>query len=281
MPLEARTFRARYGPAALVLGGSEGIGREFAAQLAALGLDLLLVARRAEPLARAAAELSAAHGVTVRTCQLDLSSASAAARAGELIGAQDIGLLVCNAGATHGAGWFVTQPLEQALALTRLNCVTPLAFLHAAAARMRLRGRGGLIMVSSMSGLGGSGLIAAYAAAKAYVITLCEGLHYELARDGVDVLCAVAGLTDTPAMHASGLSYAAAAQSGFVAMQAAEVARGALQQLGSASVWYAVGEAAAAALRSRSRDEVTSAMTQAAAALYNLELRSVRSSSTE
>lgn len=139
MHLDAQTFRARYGPAALVLGGSEGIGREFATQLAALGLDLLLVARRAEPLARAATELAAAHGVAVSTCQLDLSSASAAARATELIGAQEIGLLVCNAGATHGAGCFTTQPLEQALALTRLNCLTPLAFLHAAAARMRLR----------------------------------------------------------------------------------------------------------------------------------------------
>ncbi|HTC16249.1 MAG TPA: SDR family NAD(P)-dependent oxidoreductase [Steroidobacteraceae bacterium] len=273
MSVATQTFRARYGPSALILGGSEGIGRAFAAQLAARGLDLLLIARRSEALQQAAAELQAAHGVRVSTLALDLSAGGAGARARELTAAHEIGLLICNAGATHGAGQFLDEPLEQALALAQLNCLTTLGFAHAALGAMRARGRGGMIAMSSMSGLGGSGYIAAYAAAKSFLMTLCEGLHAELAPAGVDVLCAVAGLTDTPAMRRSGLSFSAAAAAGFAAMDAAAVARGALEQLGRAALWYAPGDAAAQALRALPRAVVTESMTQAAAALYNLPRR--------
>jgi uncharacterized protein len=273
MNLSPESFRARYGPTALILGGSEGIGREFATQLAAAGLELVLIARRPGPLAQAAAELTAAYGVRVTTCGLDLTSAAAGAALSRLLEQHETGLVVCNAGATHGVGLFLERPLEHALALTRLNCLTPLSCLHPALAHMRARGRGGAIVMSSMSGLGGSGYLATYAAAKAFVIALCEGLHWELAPAGVDVLCAVAGLTDTPAMRASGLSYPAAAAAGFVAMDAAQVARGALAALGHASVWYAVGAEAAAGLRALPREQLMLAMTQAAAALYNLPPR--------
>ena len=119
-----------------------------------------------------------------------------------------------------------------------------------------------------MSGLCGSGLVATYAAAKAFEIALCEGLHWELAREGIDVLCAVAGLTDTPAMRRSGLSFTAAAAAGYVAMDAAEVARGALAQLGQAAVWYAVGQATADAMRVLPRAQLTEAMSAGSAALY-------------
>jgi uncharacterized protein len=273
MTLAAEDFRGRYGPTALILGGSEGIGAAFADQLAAFGLDLQLVARRAAPLEQSAQRLRSAHGVRVDTHVLDLSAPAAGAAAGELASRHPIGLLICNAGATHGAGYFLEEPLEKALAVTRLNCLTTLACAHAALGPMRARGRGGLLVVSSMSGLGGSGLIAAYAAAKAFVIALCEGLHAELEPAGVDVLCAVAGLTDTPAMRDSGLCYESAAAAGFTAMPPAEFVRGALAQLGQLDVWYAPGAAAAQALRSLPRATVTDSMTRATAALYNRPLR--------
>jgi uncharacterized protein len=273
MSLDPTSFRARYGPRALILGGSEGIGRAFAETLAAAGLDLVLIARRPAPLAQAAAALAATHPVRIRTRALDLSAADAADAVSELARNAEIGLLVCNAGATHGAARFLDQPPAHALALTRLNCLTPLAALHGALGSMRARGRGGAIVVSSLSGLGGSGYLATYAAAKSFLITLCEGLNWELAPAGVDVLCAVAGLTDTPAMRASGLSYAAAEAAGFTALDAASVARGALEALGRTSVWYAGGAAGAAALRALPREQLTLAMTQAAATLYNLPAR--------
>lgn len=261
----------KYGPVALVLGGSEGIGREFAEALAAAGLDLVLVARSAGPLEAAATQIRTAHGVQVTTCGHDLTAAEAGAFADELLAAHDVGLVICNAGATHGVGPFLQQPLEKALNLVRLNCLVPVTFAHKALSRRRARGAG-LILVSSMSGLCGSGLVATYAAAKAFEIALAEGLHWELGREGIDVLCAVAGLTDTPAMRRSGLSFSAAAQKGYVAMDAAAVARGALEQLGRTAVWYAVGEASAQALRQLPRAQLTVAMSEASAAMYNVAL---------
>jgi uncharacterized protein len=261
----------KYAPAALVLGGSEGIGREFAEQLAAAGLELVLVARNRAPLEEAAGQIRAAHGVRV-TCHVrDLAGADLEAFADEILAAHDVGLVICNAGATHGVGPFLDAPLGKALHLVRLNCLAPLIFAHKTLTPRRARGAG-LIVVSSMSGVCGSGLVATYAAAKAFEITLCEGLHWELGREGIDVLCAVASLTDTPAMRRSGLSFDAAAAKGYVAMNAAEVARGALEQLGRVAVWYAVGEEAAQALRQMPRAQLTQVMSEASAALYNVTL---------
>jgi uncharacterized protein len=269
--LDTSEIARKYGPVALVLGGSEGIGRQFAELLAMAGMDLVLVARRIAPLEEAAAQIRAAHRVRVTTCARDLTAGEPGAFSGELLAAHDVGLLVCNAGATHGVGPFLEQPLEKALDLVRLNCLVPLTFAHRVLSRRRRRGAG-LILVSSMSGLCGSGLVATYAAAKAFEIALAEGLYWELGREGIDVLCAVAGLTDTPAMRHSGLSFSAAAQKGYVAMNAADVARGALEQLGRTAVWYAVGEATAAALRQMPRPQLTVAMSEAAAAMYNVAL---------
>jgi uncharacterized protein len=265
-------FAQKYGPVALVLGGSEGIGRQFAESLAAAGLDLVLVARTPGPLAAAAGQLRAAHGVSVITYAHDLTNGELGPFAAQLLAAHDLGLVVCNAGATHGVGTFLDQPLGKALDLVSLNCLVPLTFAHQVLGRRRGRGGAGLILVSSMSGLCGSGLIATYAAAKAFEIALCEGLHFELRGEGLDVLCAVAGLTDTPAMRRSGLSFEAAAGKGYQAMDAAEVARGALEQLGRTAVWYAVGDRTAEALRRMSREQLILVMSQAAAAMYGVAL---------
>jgi uncharacterized protein len=262
-------FAARYGPVALVLGGSEGIGRQFAEQLAARGLDLVLMARTAAALAAAATEIRAAHGVRVTTCTRDLTAPALESFADEVLTEHDVGLVVCNAGATHGIGAFLDAPLEKALQLVRLNCLAPLIFAHKALSRRRGRGAG-LIVVSSMSGLCGTGLIATYAAVKAFEIALCEGLHWELGAAGLDVLCAVAGLTDTPAMRRSGLSFSAAAEKGYQAMSAEVVAQGALAQLGRVAVWHAVGEATAGALRQLPRPQLTAAMSEASAAMYGV-----------
>ena len=216
-----------------------------------------------------AAEIRAAHGVRVTTCTRDLTAPALESFADQVLSAHDVGLVVCNAGATHGIGAFLDGPLEKALQLVRLNCLAPLVFADKALSRRRGRG-GGLIAVSSMSGLCGTGLIATYAAAKSFEIALCEGLHWELGPAGIDVLCAVAGLTDTPAMRRSGLSFTAAAAKGYQAMSAAAVAQGALEQLGQVPVWHAVGEAAAGALRQLPRPQLTAAMSEASAAMYGV-----------
>lgn len=72
--VEVAEFRVRYGPWALVAGASAGLGAEFAAQLAAKGLNLVLIARRKEMLDELAATLMHDHAIEVRTLQLDLGS---------------------------------------------------------------------------------------------------------------------------------------------------------------------------------------------------------------
>jgi short-subunit dehydrogenase len=66
-------FKYRYGPWALVTGASAGIGAEFATQLAALGLNLILVARRHQRLQKLAEELESKHKIQTRIISIDLS----------------------------------------------------------------------------------------------------------------------------------------------------------------------------------------------------------------
>lgn len=263
-------FLERYGPAALILGGSEGIGAAFADRLAAQGFQLTLVSRSAAKLDVVASELRARHGANVTTHELDLTSPEAIDRAGEIIGNAEFGLVIYNAGAAHGVGLFLDHPLQRALDLVALNCTTTTAFAHHALAPMRERRKGGLIIVSSMSGLVGAGYVAAYAASKSFETTLCEGLHWELARDGVDVMCAVASLTDTPAMARSGMIMDADAN--YIPMTSDEVARGALANLGAKAVWFAAGDEAATAIRSAPRDTMSDAMSRTSAKLWGIEV---------
>jgi short-subunit dehydrogenase len=134
----------RYGPRALILGGSEGIGAEFADLLAGAGLDLTLVARSAGALNETAARIRDAHGVEVDVIELDLTAPDIPSKAGDIIAARDFGLVIYNAGATHSVNLFLDQPVDRALNLVALNCASPVAFAHAALGKMREKGRGGL-----------------------------------------------------------------------------------------------------------------------------------------
>ena len=281
---EADDFHARYGPWAFVAGGSEGIGRSFARQLAGRGLDLVLVARRAGPLEETAAAIRREHGVQVVTRTLDLTAPGVEADIGPLVEGRDIGLLVYNAGATHGAALLLDRPVEAALGLVELNCAGPLRLVHRLGTQMRARGRGGVILVSSMAGLAGGAFIAAYAASKAFEITLAESLWYELGSAGIDVLGLVAGATATPAMLRSGMIFgtasadAARAATGpttsTVPMDPDTVAAEALGQLRSCPI-HVAGDAnrtAAAGLRSAPRAQVVEAMSAAVAQMYGIPL---------
>ncbi len=68
-------FRAKYGPWVLVAGASEGLGAEYATQLAARGLNLVLIARRKELLEQLGAQLACEHAIEVRPLPLDLGRA--------------------------------------------------------------------------------------------------------------------------------------------------------------------------------------------------------------
>ncbi len=196
-----RDFRRRYGDWAVVAGASEGIGAAFARALAARGMNLLLAARRPEPLQKLAAELETRHHVEARPLALDLADDASLRRlaaAGNELGA---GLLVCNA-AFAPVGPFVELPLEEHLRVIAVNCRAPVLLSHALGAEMARRGRGGIILMSSLAGFQGSPYVAHYAATRAYTLVLGEGLWAELRRRGVDVLVCCAGSTRTPGYEA-------------------------------------------------------------------------------
>jgi short-subunit dehydrogenase len=202
---EHEEFRRRYGPWALVAGGSQGIGAELAAELAARGLNLLLVARGREGLERRARELQASSGVEVRTVAADLADPAAVDAVQAAAADISVGLLVLNAAAAF-TGLFLRATAADSLRIVDTNCRAALALIHRWVPLMVERHQGGLLIMSSMAGFQGSPLVTVYGASKAFLISLGEGLAEELAPHGVDVLVCVAGATRTPSYLAGKLA---------------------------------------------------------------------------
>lgn len=218
-------FSERYGPWALVAGASAGLGEAFARKLAARGLSLLLLARRREALERLAADLRAAHGVEVRPLAVDLSRPDLSPAVEEAAAGIEVGLLVYNA-AHSVIGPFVERPLTEQLRVLDVNCRGPLVLAHVLGGAMARRGRGGIVLMTSISGSQGGPFLASYAASKAFNLVLAEGLWEELAGRGVDVVACRAGATRTPGYEAS------RPKRSVPLMEADEVAERALSALG-------------------------------------------------
>jgi len=195
-------FRARYGTWALVAGASEGLGAEFATQLAAKGLNLVLIARRKELLEQLGAQLTSKYAVEVRPLQLDLSREDVGSVVDAATCDIDIGLLVYNA-AISMLGPYFEIALEDHLKEIAVNCRAPLTLSYLLGQHMLKRRRGGIILMSSLSSSQGSALITNYSATKAYNRLLAEGLWDELRTQGVDVLTCSASSISTPGYRAS------------------------------------------------------------------------------
>lgn len=218
----------RYGPWAAITGAGQGIGAAFAAALAADGLSLLLVDRDGAALSARATELRPT-GVEVRELVLDLAGPDAAVRLADELEALDLGLLVSNAAVAH-VGPLLDQGLEAAEVQLDVNCRLPLVLVHRLLPRLVARGRGGIVLLSSLSAMRGAPLVAGYAATKAWNLVLAESLWDELRGTGVDMLAVLPGNTRTPGWLSS------RPQSGVgtsaPVMEPAEVAREALDALG-------------------------------------------------
>lgn len=182
----------QYGPFALVTGASNGIGRACAVALAAAGFNLVLVARRADPLNELSAQLAAEHGITARVYSGDLSQPEAITALCDQTDDLDIGLVVAAAG-FGSAGPFLEQDRETELAMIDLNCRAVADLVHRFGERMAGRGRGGIILFGSLVGWQGVPNSATYAATKAFVQSFAEGLHHELSPLGIHVLSAAPG----------------------------------------------------------------------------------------
>ena len=197
----------KYGPWAVIAGGSEGIGACIAHQLAKSGINLVLVARKIEPLEIVAASVRARTSVEVRILTLDLTDATMLGRIREATDDVEVGLLVYNAGASHRTGPFLDWPLEDVLKVMRLNTEGQAVLAHHFGKRMAVRGKGGIILMGSLAGNAGSPSVIPYAGAKAFSQIFAEGLWWEMRERGVDVLHVVVGSTHTPAMVRLGIVY--------------------------------------------------------------------------
>jgi short-subunit dehydrogenase len=190
-------FRSKYGPWSVVAGASEGLGAAFADALAARGTSLVLVARRKGMLDDLAAAIRAKHHVEVRTAACDLADPAFTGAIAAACDGAEIGVGVYNAAYSFIAP-LLDRPLDDALRVVDVNVRGPLRFVHALAPAMRARGRGALVLMSSLAGFQGSPRLATYAASKAFNIVLGESLWAELRPHGVDVVVSCAGAIRTP-----------------------------------------------------------------------------------
>lgn len=211
----------RYGPWAVIAGGSEGVGRCFAQRLARAGINLALLARKPQPLQDAAREVQADTQVQVRTLSLDLAGPDVLARVRGVTDDVEVGLLIYNAGGAVGPKELLEQTADEALLMLRLNAVGQTLLSQHFAKGMVARGRGGILLVGSLAGKAGCFSLATYSAAKAYTQVFGESLWAEMKPHGVDVLVLMLGRTRTPALQraASSLQGDAAAEPDAMAEQ--------------------------------------------------------------
>jgi short-subunit dehydrogenase len=217
----------RYGPWALIAGGSEGMAVHFAHSLAAAGINVVLVARKPEPLEALAREVREAYPVQVRTLSLDLTAPDMLERIRAVTDDVEVGLLIYNAGDAGGVKPFLEHTLDTAMKAIQLNVLGTTKLAHHFGSKMAARGRGGIMLLGSMAGNAGTPRLATYCGAKAYEQLFAEALWGELKPLGVDVLIQVLGATDTPARTRAGTQDI----EGFPVQTAEEVARQALDEL--------------------------------------------------
>lgn len=202
--MSSNDFIDRYGPVALVTGASSGIGKAFAELLAAKGFDLVLIARRIDRLQSLAQQVTAQHGVKASAVQIDLAAPQAAQHMLDATRALDVGLIVSNAGFGMKGEHAANDPLAMTEMLM-VNCNVPMQLAHGFIPRLRKRGKGGIILTSSIEGLMGCPYSTAYSASKALVNALGEGLWAELKPEGIDVLTLCPGATESEAAAKQGV----------------------------------------------------------------------------
>ena len=201
------TLKQTFGNWALITGASSGIGEEFSRQIAAAGMNVVLVARRRERLDNLATELTANHGVETIVIAQDLSNEDAVENITRKTDGFDIGLLISNAGdgamggfLKHKAGAF-----EQAI---KLNLLTPVKMVHHFLQKMYVsKQKGGVVLVSSAVAVGGAPFLGDYSATKAYQLNLGQALHHELRSAGINVTVLMPGPTMTEAYQRDDIDF--------------------------------------------------------------------------
>ena len=238
-PVNPKTFNASaYGPWALVVGGSEGVGAEIAFRLADQGISCVLVARKLDALEETA-EAVRAKGVECRVVSTDLTEAGSTDTIAAACEDLDLGLLVLNAGANTYGAEFVESDMAQVQKVIDLNITSPMQIIRRFGPGLKARGKGGIVVMGSMAGYLGHADMSIYSAAKAFSRVFVEGLWLEMREYGVDVVEVILGVTSTPAMIRAGLDMDLP---GMTVSEPHEVADEVLASIGNGPVHVCGGE---------------------------------------
>ena len=195
MPLQGLSFRGR---TVLVTGASSGIGRETALAFAAVGSNVVLLARRAKLLGKVAAEARKLGAATL-VASADVTEAAAVTaafrKAVKRFGAVDI--------VVNNAGVLIPSKVEdlRAADLQRMLDVNLFGAMHvmqAAVRVMREQGHGHIVNVASLAGRRGFSPLGGYCASKFALVGLTEALRTELVGERIHVSLVLPGVVDTP-----------------------------------------------------------------------------------
>jgi len=179
---------------ALVTGASGGIGLAYVEELAKKSKSVILVARNEQKLTELAVELSNKYGVMTKVIAADLSTIEGIKQVAEQTEDLQIDLLINNAGKEESGRFLELDPGEMASSIA-LNCQAPLLLTHHFGNKMANNGGGDILFLASIVAFQGVPYIANYAATKSYVLTLAEGVGFELKGKGVNVTVAAPGFT--------------------------------------------------------------------------------------
>lgn len=184
---------------ALITGGSSGIGREYARQMAALGWNIIVVSNREEENERVAEELSAQYGVAVVPLYADLTEADAAEKIFVYTEQRGIkvDVLINNAGMLLFSQ-LVNTPAQQLERIVALHCTTPTKLCRLFATDMAERGGGRILIMSSITAWTPYPTISHYAATKAYLHSFAQSLWYEMRGRGVSITTVYPSAVNTP-----------------------------------------------------------------------------------
>ncbi|CAM3466934.1 Short-chain dehydrogenase [Deinococcus saxicola] len=193
---------------ALITGASSGIGQAFAQRLGAEGYNLIVVGRRRERLEELVATLP---NVSVRPVVADLATNAGVQAVADICAAEELSLLVNNAGVAHYMP-FTALPADKASELLRVKVVAPTLLMQAAVPGMVARGAGTIINVAGMVAFDGPAPAqgrAVYTATLAHLVALSQQLHQELEPQGVQVQVLCPGVVATEFHERQGIDLSA------------------------------------------------------------------------
>lgn len=180
----------KYGPKgswAVVTGASDGLGKEYAKQLAAKGFNIVLVSRTQSKLETLASEIS---NVETKVLAMDYSNDSESdyKRLAELVKSLDVAILINNVGQSHSIPTpFVETDGKELQDIVTINCLGTLKTTQIIAPGMVQRKRGLILTMGSFGGWMPIPYLATYSGSKAFLQHWSSALAGELKPSNVDV----------------------------------------------------------------------------------------------